>query len=265
MPLLVKDRPELLRTFMPDNAGTRPIAVGFPGSAGSYCFDSHAARVVYAWEGNFLDVQPVWDQRGGNQAKLLGQKYLTTPPGQPWAVTDGDVPDFAKRAPDFAYGAPMPFDTIYKGPMRVHFDGYSLDTVGKPTFRYSVDSSDGSSSVTVADTPVPLRATIASGLQRSFVIDRPAGKTLWLLVATSAKEARQQKKTLVLPQGNDRALAVVPAAMPEGTTWEFVTQGGSKLTMLKIPPTKTATKSELAFTVWSLPRDDDALVGGLEK
>ena len=252
MPLAVKDRPEILRTFMPDNAGTRPIAVGFPGSAGSYCFDSHAARLAYAWEGNFLDVQPVWDQRGGNPARLLGQKYFTAPPGQPWAVTDGEMPDFAKRASNCAYGAVMPFHEFFKGPMRVHFDGYSLDTVGKPTFRYSVDSSDGQASVSVAETPVPLRAAIASGLQRSFVIDRPAGKTLWLLVAATEKESRTVNGVLWLPQPNDRALAVKVATLPEGTKWEFLNDG--KLAVLKIPPVKSATKSELGFTIWSMPR-----------
>lgn len=264
LPLVAKGKPEILRTFMPDGSGTRPIAVGFPDGAGSYVFDSHAARIVYAWEGNFLDVAPVWNNRGGNAAKLLGPKYLTEPAGQPWLVNDGETPDFEKRAPDYAYGAAMPFGEFFKGPMRVHFEGYSTDTAGVPSFRYSVEASDGKASVTVSDTPTPLRGTVASGLQRNFVVSRPAGKTVWLLVAAGEKPPRTVGKLLVLPQAKERALAVSVAALPKDAEWKTLPGKEGQLLVLKLPPVNDPSQSQLTYSLWSLPRDDDALLAAIK-
>ena len=69
--IVVKDRPEVLRTFMPD-AGAKAIAVGYPGYV-SLAFSADQCRTAYAWGGNFLDSSPVWNNRGGAPAKLLGQ------------------------------------------------------------------------------------------------------------------------------------------------------------------------------------------------
>ena len=257
--LIVKDRPELLRTFLPYGAGTRPFAVGYPGG-GSYAFDSHANRVVYAWEGNFLDVKPVWDFRGGNQAKLLGPKFFTPPPGQPWALTpSGTPPDFLKQAEDYAYGAPVPFQKNFTGPMRTHFSGYTLDPAGRPTFQYRVDDPVGEASVSVSDTPVPVRASIASGLQRTMSLDasKLKDRTLWLHVASTTGKPRPIPGGVVLPQADDRALVVKLTTAPKGTTWHFLGRDA----VLKIP---AAGKQELGYTVWSLPRDDDALLSAIE-
>src|SRR5262249_34030530 len=50
--LSVKDRPVLLRTFMPE-VGSRAIAVGYPGGV-SVAFDTATCRLAYAWSGDFL-------------------------------------------------------------------------------------------------------------------------------------------------------------------------------------------------------------------
>ena len=98
--IAVKDKPEILRTFMPDNAGTKCIAVGYPGGMNAV-FDSSTCRLSYAWSGNFLDLSPVWNDRGGNPARVLGNKFWTAPVGHPWALVEGSgVPDFAKQAMD---------------------------------------------------------------------------------------------------------------------------------------------------------------------
>jgi mono/diheme cytochrome c family protein len=253
--LVVKHRPEVLRTFMPESPGTRPIAVGFPQNAGAYVFDSHACRTAYAWEGNFLDVGPVWNNRGGFAAKLLGAKFWTAPPGQPWAVTDGVAPDFEARASDFAYGASVPWQQNYAGPMRVHFNGYKLDTAGVPSFDYTVDSADGAASVKVIETTVPVKSPIASGLKRGFVIERPAGKTVWLAISTHTGPLRATPARVVLPQASDRALLAVIGTLPEGAEWV----SAKSLAVLKLPPVKVAVKSPVEFTLWSVPRDDEAL------
>lgn len=75
--LRVKDEPILFRSFIAD-ASPQAIAVGLPGLV-SYCFDAKESRLLYAWSGNFLDVRPVWADRGGEAARPLGQKFYTAP------------------------------------------------------------------------------------------------------------------------------------------------------------------------------------------
>ena len=97
MILTVKDKPILLRTFMPE-AGSRAIAIGFPSGV-SAAFDAHTCRLAYAWTGQFLDAAPVWDGRGGNPAKVLGTKIWNAPAGCP--VSAGDS---AGRRPTSPHG-----------------------------------------------------------------------------------------------------------------------------------------------------------------
>src|SRR5581483_7586532 len=131
--VVVRDRPVVLRTFMPD-AGNRAIAVGYPGGL-SVAFDAATGRLAYVWSGNFLDAAPVWTGRGGNPARPLGPRFWTAPPGQPWGL--GSLsPDFAARAKDPAYGASPAEGQAYSGPRAYQFDGYDTDTAGRPTFHY---------------------------------------------------------------------------------------------------------------------------------
>src|SRR5204863_87794 len=80
--------------------------------------------------------------RGGNPAKLLGPKFWVAPPGHPWGLTANPrlPPDFLGRANSPAFGVPLPLEParVYDGPTAVHFDGYSLDRSGRPTFRYTL-------------------------------------------------------------------------------------------------------------------------------
>jgi hypothetical protein len=210
----VKDRPEVLRTFLPDGAGTRAVAVGYPCGV-SLAFDASQCRLSYAWAGNFLDASPVWGGRGGNPAKLLGPKFWESPAGFPWAVTDSrSPPDFLKRAEDPAYGfqpkngefygydpktdppTPERLGTWvkpgqgYLGARLVRFNGYTLDAGGAPTFRYALIDEDGKTQLAVSEKPGPLPVSVAAGLRRTFAVDLPADKTAWLLVAVAAKEPR---------------------------------------------------------------------------
>src|SRR5262249_26498497 len=121
--LTVKDRPVIFRTFLPD-AGTRAIAVGYPDGL-SLAFDATRCRLSYAWTGNFLDLSPVWTERGGNPAQPLGTRLWTAPPGCPWGVTSDDRPaDFTARARDPGFGGDQPELKWHAGPRRLRFDGY---------------------------------------------------------------------------------------------------------------------------------------------
>ena len=60
---------------------------------------------------------------------------------------------------------PLPLEParIYDGPMAVHFDGYSLDKTGRPTFRYSLDEGGKGAVLKVAESPAPIKASAATG------------------------------------------------------------------------------------------------------
>lgn len=151
--LLVKDEPIVFRTFIQDSS-PRSIAVGFPG-LNSFVFDAQMCRLRYAWSGDFLDVKPVWSDRGGSQARILGAKYYTAPNVFPLRIGNADSEP------------------------RVEFKGYDL--LNKlPQFHYVVDG------VPVREWIAPLTNEI--GLRRTFrIFDLPQGA--WFL-APAAKEGR---------------------------------------------------------------------------
>jgi hypothetical protein len=162
----VKDRPALLRTFMPD-AGSKAIAVGYPGGV-NVAFSADQCRLAYSWGGNFLDASPVWNNRGGAPAKLLGPKFWSAPSAHPWGLTTNSriPPDFTARMNNPAFGTPLPLEPArtYDGPMAVHFDGYSLDKSGRPTFRYWLDEGGRGAVLRIAETPSPVKSSAATGL-----------------------------------------------------------------------------------------------------
>lgn len=279
----VKDRPEILRTFMPDAAGTKPIAVGYPGGL-NLVFDTAQCRLGYAWSGNFLDLSPVWVNRGGNPAKLLGPKFWTAPPGNPWAVTESrDPPNFLKRAADPAFGHQLNDDALYAGPKFVQFSGYGTDDKGQPEFRYAITDESKKPALTVTEKPTPVAVTVAAGLTRSFTFATAEKKTPWFFAGVAGKEPRLYDAAgaklplnlkddgaeaaaldtrLVVPDG-DRATVLAVTAAPARTAWRFVAKpGGGWLVLLRFP--ESDAKADLTLTVWGLPRDADELLKGLK-
>jgi mono/diheme cytochrome c family protein len=282
----VKDRPEVLRTFMPDGAGSKAVAIGFPGGV-SVVFDAAQCRLGYAWTGNFLDASPVWNSRGGAPAKLLGPKFWQAPAGHPWAVTDSrSPPDFGKRAADPAYGHQLKDDEFYGGPRLVHFGGYGLDGAGSPAFRYRLDGPDGKPGLTVTEKASPLPVTVVAGLARSFVVEGAGGKTAWLNAAAAAKEPRVYgpdggrqavdlkedgaevpvaELRVVAPHDGNRATVLEATAAPAGSVWHFARKPGGGWHVLLRLPEATGRRAEVTLSVWGLPRDDERLLAGLKK
>ena len=276
--IAVKDRPELLRTFMPE-AGTKAIAVGYPGGV-SVAFSADQCRTAYAWADNFLDATPVWNNRGGAPAKLLGPKLWVAPPGHPWGLTVNAKipPDFLGRANNPAFGTPLPLEParVYDGPTAVHFDGYVLDKAGRPTFRYTLtEGKDGV--LRVAETPAPLKSAVATGLRRQFDVQAPAGYQAWLLAGVTNKDVRvirggtaavpraDQPETtvpaagtrLVVPADGDRVMVLELPDAPGGFTWRLVPKaGGGWLVILRLPDGAAG----FTLDVWALPKDDEGLL-----
>jgi len=277
------DRPEVMRTFMPEGAGTKGIAVGYP-SGMNVVFDSSQGRLSYAWSGNFLEMSNVWNSRGGNQAKLLGAKFWTAPVGNPWAVSDSrETPDFDKQSKNPAYGVPMPDGKVYMGPKAMRFDGYSLDPGGNPTFKYRVTPDEGKSTLVVAETPQPAKVTLAYGVIRKFAVELPAGKTVWFRAGGSAKAPRAYDAdgkgkppldgdemefpaagtTLMLPEEGDKA-TVLKVEGSDATTWRIVKTSRGYDVLLRFTEAKEAARAELTLKIWSLPKDDDKLLKALK-
>ena len=270
----VKDRPELLRTFMPDNAGTKCLAVGYPGGM-NLVFDTTQGRLAYAWAGNFLDMSSVWNDRGGNPAKILGTKFYTSPQGHPWALAAGSSPpDFAKQAKDPAYGASLPEGKTYPGPFAMTFKGYRLAENGEPTFKYEVVPLESKTTLKVSETPKSAFNTVANGLTRQFEVDAPQGPAVWLNVGTSKTEPKvidADGKPVVL-NGSIEVAGVRVLAERTGVDvlradigeWVFSKNGDSWDILLKVHDGTTAKKLTLQLTVHSLGKADPTLLKELK-
>ncbi|MCC6418626.1 MAG: c-type cytochrome [Gemmataceae bacterium] len=278
--LAVKDRPVLVRSFLPDE-GKRPIArgvaVGYPGGV-SVAFDAAACRAAYAWAGHFLDAAPAWDNRGGAPAKVLGLRFWSAPPGFPWGVSDGPrPPDFAAQARDPAFGTPLPEGELFTGQRRVFFDGYALDREKWPVFRYRLDAGGGKE-VKVEERQVPLRGATAVGVGRAFVVDLPAGRTVWFdagtsdqiprwldekgaAVALAAKgnpvEKSASGRWLILPQSSGPPHVLTLPEIPPGTVWHMRREGTAWRALVRLPPETTAKRVRVRVDVW-VPAHADA-------
>jgi mono/diheme cytochrome c family protein len=275
--LTVKDRPTILRTFLPE-AGTRAIAVGYPGGI-SVAFDAATCRLAYAWSGNFLDASGVWNDRGGSPARLLGARFWTAPPGCPWAVAASpDPPDFSARLRDPAYGAHLPEGEVDDGPRQIAFHGYTTDPAGRATFRYRIEAASAAATA-VSEQPRPLHSRAGHGVRRELTVTAPSRHTVWLLAGRTGREPRliddrgtpqaldlkkgnaevvPAGRRLVLPQEGVRALVLALPVAPSGARWQLRRTAGGWEALVRLPA--GAGEMRLALDVWAPYRDDPALL-----
>ena len=71
------NQPIVYRTYLP-GVSSRAIAVGLPGGI-SYAFDAKLCKLLYFWEGGFLDFEKSWTGHGGWYSKLMGTKFFEAP------------------------------------------------------------------------------------------------------------------------------------------------------------------------------------------
>jgi mono/diheme cytochrome c family protein len=277
--LKVTDRPVLLRTFLP-GAGARAVTVGYPGGI-AVAFDAETCRLAYAWSGNFLDVSPVWDGRGGNPAKLLGPTFWIAPPGCPWAATASqEPPDFTARSRDPAFGALLPEGKLYDGPRQLRFAGYTTDPAGLPTFYYRVQATDPHP-LEVNERPEALRSPVASGLLRHFELELPAEEIPWLFAGETTHEPRlldgnsnplpldlkghavevtAAGTCLVLPQDGGRPVVLVLPAAPGGCRWHLSRAGNTWQALVRLPASSGAARVQVDLRIWVPYRDEPGLL-----
>ncbi len=117
--IVVTNEAQILRRSYP-GIGKRGIGVGYPGGV-NLIFDAEHMRLGSIWKGKFVDPGGVWTGQGSGTARPLGNP-IEFPRGpeldetqQPWVVDDGRPPHH-------------------------QFLGYELDGVGRPTFRYRLNS-----------------------------------------------------------------------------------------------------------------------------
>ena len=279
--LKVKDRPYLLRTFMPD-AGSRAVAVGFPSGV-SAAFDAHTCRLAYAWSGQFLDASPVWDGRGGNPAHVLGPHIWNAPAGCPVAATtSNEPPDFAARAKDPAFGGGLPEGKLFDGVPLLHFDGYSEDKDGVPTFRYHLQAGTDDR-LDVSERITALRNGAAAGVARHFALQAPAHQNAWLLAGDCAGEPKlldakgealpldlkagaaetpAAAKAVVLPQSGDHVIVLTLSAAPDAAVWRVQKGGAGWQVLLRIPSQAPDGKIQADLDVWVPYRNEPELIKG---
>ena len=231
---------ETVRSFMPD-LSARAMAIRFANHV-HLGIDLQNCRVAYGWSGDFLDMQPAWNDRGGQKVHLKGPMFWKSPEGFPWDVTPSStpIPDFSGREKDVSLGAILTLDAKFQ-PTRLDFRGYSLTPAG-PTFKYELQL-DGDQRAKFRETVVSLHTDLANGLVRDATVQTPAGRTVWLNAA--AADAAPQWST---PDGHSGQLdeidktapadAVIrctqagkPVVLhlrgaPAGTVWQAMKQGG---------------------------------------
>src|SRR5207302_1928223 len=138
-----------------------------------------------------------------------------------------------------AFGGALPEGKVFLGTSLLHFEGYSTDTKGLPTFRYHLDVGDNET-LKVSERPEPLRVPAGVGVGRHFTLEVPAKQTAWLFVGDSAEtpkrlDAQGEKQpltikdgvaelpaagqTLVLAQGGERVTLLSPVTLPQGSQW----------------------------------------------
>jgi|GEM_PF-5614847 len=69
--------PRVQRTWMPE-ASPSSFAVGFSNGM-NLCFDPERGQVVYAWQGDFVDMKPTLEIKFPQDAKIRGSIFHRTP------------------------------------------------------------------------------------------------------------------------------------------------------------------------------------------
>lgn len=213
------------RTFLP-GLSPRSLAIRFPSQV-HLAFDAQTCRLAHAWQGEFLDMAPVWTERGGRPAHFGGPLRWTAPPGSPWdisAIDEASLPGFRGREKDTSWGAVALGDSRLL-PRRVHFRGYRVDA-DAPVMRYDQDLPDGGKASFIERLSTA-RAETHAGLTRELEIATPQPALVTLLVADLAAPPQ--------PFRADLAKAASPPAwnadqkFPAETIWLADEQAGAAI------------------------------------
>lgn len=270
--VLDDDRPVVMRTFLP---GVTPRSMGIRYPNGVHLiYDAQACRLASALHGDFLNLSPVWEGRGGMKAGVKGATLWTSPEGFPWDVTTSSdtPPDYSGRGKDTTFGAELPHDGQLH-PSRLHFRGYRTGDAG-PTFRFELELDDDQRA-SFEETVATLKSDLAMGVLRETTITAPAGRTVWLNAALADKpptwQAADGKTGLLDSSGSsapaDAAITVIQQGKPlllhlrsatSGADWCVQERSGKWCLMVRLPVRSSAPAARLALALWK-PNTDKPL------
>lgn len=250
--VLNSERPLVVRTFMP---GVSPRGLAIRGPNGVHvAYDAQACRVAYAWQGEFLNLSPAWEGRGGMKAGLKTPAFWTSPDGFPWDVTEATTspPDFSGRGKDTSLGAELPHDGKLH-PSRLDFHGYSTGASG-PRFKFELQLPDGQTA-SFDETVSGLKTEHAQGLVREATVKAPAGRAVWLNVATADKPptwgdggpAQVQAVLHLVVQGKPLLLHLRSGS--PGAVWHTAEQNGKWNVMLSVPTAGQPAEARVKLAV----------------
>lgn len=119
-----RDLPVILRGFVQhgDEKRTRAISVGAPDGV-HYSLDTESAALLHLWRGPFVDATPMWHGRGQTQLAVPRGSAVTLSGAPTWAILEHS---------DAAWPSAMQPE--------IEFQGYELDRMGQPVFRYSQEA-----------------------------------------------------------------------------------------------------------------------------
>ena len=157
------DEAVMLRRSYP-GIGKRGIGVGYPSGI-NLVFSAEQLCLAMLWPGEFADPAGVWTSQGHGTARPLGRARI----------------EFA-HAPELAQleRIETPWPAAEGRPQDLHFEGYRLDRLRRPTFRYQVGKT------TVEDAFVDQMNSDGVALSRTITFrSADAGDLLVFRVATA--------------------------------------------------------------------------------
>jgi mono/diheme cytochrome c family protein len=261
---------QVVRTFLPSTSA-RGIALRGPDGL-HLAYDAQSCRLSYAWTGEFLDMRPVWEGRGGNQAGIDGTIFWTAPAGFPWDVTPsaGPIPDFSNRGSDTSLGAILPQDgKLY--PTRLDFHAVR-PRPDRTIFDYTLDLGEGQHAV-FTESIATFRQPLAIGVRREAELAVPRGHFVWLNVSLADQPpiwtaGPQNSGTLDTDNQSAPSSAVLKIVQngkryvlhQRGTLsradWLATKRGNTWSLAVRIPPPADSAKAHLDLVVLK-PFDDD--------
>ena len=180
------------------------------------------------------------------------------------ATTSNEPPDFAARAKDPAFGGALPEGKVFDGVPLLHFDGYSEDKDGAPTFRYHLQAGTDDR-LDVSEHLESLRSGAAAGVARQFLAASPGaasdagcwpakaprsrdcstrrGAPLALDLKSGTAETPAAGKALVLPQDGDHVVVLRLPAAPDGAVWRVQKGGAGWIALVRLPAAADATQA----------------------
>jgi cbb3-type cytochrome oxidase cytochrome c subunit len=213
--------PMVFRTFLKD-AGSRGIAVGWPGAGPHFGFDAEQVRLRDAWTGDFVDASSAWRGRGGMKADGQGPEVWTAPEGAAVVVAAELTAWPETMGPDAG----------------IRYKGYEFNAKREPTFVSTIKTTTGNATMREWFGPTQTkgrlfaRRIVVSGHEHTAVwvnagpdgdvakVEGGEASTVELggrkFVKVQPKNENDVTITLVVGKAKSPASPATPAAAPKG-------------------------------------------------